>query len=82
MSEQPAGAVTPEFLAASAKAAIRALRGLEPTAIMLETYADECFPVLPEHEGKKHFARVIMESAAEAIRQAWADAIKEVGKAP
>lgn len=70
--------VTPEFIDASAKAAIRALRGLEQTAIMLETWAPECFPVLPEDEGKKHFARVLMESAAEAIREAWASAIREV----
>lgn len=76
------GAVTPEFIAASAKAAIRALRGLEPTAIMLERYAEECFPILPEHQGKVHFARAIMESAAEAIRESWASAIKEVETLP
>lgn len=70
MSEKPAGAVTPEFIDASAKAAIRALRGLEQTAIMLETWAPECFPVLPEHDGKVHFARALMESAAQSIREA------------
>lgn len=78
MSEQPTSTVTPAFIEASAKAAIRALRGLEKTAIMLETYGPECFPILPEHQGKKHFARVIMESAAEEIRKAWAAAIKDV----
>jgi hypothetical protein len=80
--EEPAGAVTPEFIAASAKAAIKALRGLEPTALMLERYAEECFPILPKHKGKVHFARAIMESAAAEIRGAWASAIAEVEKVP
>lgn len=73
-------AVTPEFIDRSAKAAIRALRGLEQTAIMLEAWAQECFPEINEN-GQKHFARVMMESAAEEIRNAWANAIAEVSPA-
>ena len=65
------------FKEASAKAAIRALRGLEQTAIMLETWAPESFPEVNE-QGQKHFARVMMESAAAAIRASWAAAIREV----
>jgi hypothetical protein len=71
-------AVTIEFMDASAKAAICALRGLEQTAIMLETYAPEVFPEVNE-QGQKHFGRVMMESAARAIREAWA-AIKDAAK--
>lgn len=78
MSAQGSGAVTPAFTDASARAAIRALRGLEQTAIMLEKYAAECFPILPEHEGKMHFVRAIMEAAAQEIRDAWRAAIAEV----
>lgn len=73
--------VTPEFKEASARAAIRALRELEQTAIMLETYAPEVFPEINE-QGQKHFGRVMMESAAEAIRGAWAKAIKEAENFP
>jgi hypothetical protein len=73
--------VTPEFKEASARAAIRALRALEQTAIMLETYAPEIFPEVNE-QGQKHFGRVMMESAAEAIRDAWKAAIVEVEAFP
>lgn len=68
--------VTDKFKSDSAMAAIRALRGLEQTAKMLETYAPELYPDVDEH-GRKHFNRVMMESAAEAIRRAWKDAIAE-----
>ena len=67
--------ITPEFIAASGRAAIRALRGLEQTAIMLERWAPECFPA--GEDGKVHFARALMESAAEEIRKAWKTAIDE-----
>ena len=72
--------VTPEFLDASARAAIRALRGLEQTAIMLETYAPEIFPETNEVNGvvQKHFGRVIMESAAQAIRDSFKQAVREI----
>jgi hypothetical protein len=78
------GGVTFAFMAASAKAAIRALRDLEQTAIMLEKWAPEVFPETNEVNGviQKHFGRVMMESAAEAIRQAWAGAIAEIEKTP
>lgn len=69
--------VTPEFKEASAKAAIRALRGLEQTAIMLDTYAPEIFPEVND-QGQIHFGRAIMESAATSIRDAWKQAISEV----
>lgn len=72
--------VTDQFKEDSARAAIRALRGLEQTAIMLETYAPEIFPSVDEH-GRKAFGRVMMESAAEAIRTAWSDAIADVENA-
>lgn len=68
--------VTDKFMDDSARAAIRALRGLEQTAIMLETYAPEVFPDVNE-QGQKHFGRVMMEAAAQAIRDSWALAIKE-----
>jgi hypothetical protein len=68
--------VSPEFIEASGRAAIRALRGLEQTAIMLEKYGADIFPDMNE-QGQKHFGRVMLESAAEAIREAWATAIKE-----
>lgn len=42
------------------------LAELRRTAKMLETYGPELFPV--NEEGKIHFARALMESAAEAIR--------------
>ena len=71
---------TDQFKEDSAMAAIRALRGLEQTAIMLETYAPEIFPAVDEH-GRKDFGRVMMESAAQAIRDAWSDAIKDVENA-
>lgn len=76
--------VTLEFMSGSAQACIRALRNLESTANMLEKYAPEIFPEVNE-QGQKHFGRVMMESAAEAIRAAWQQAIKEaetIGKAP
>lgn len=69
--------VTEEFKAASSRAAIKALRGLEQTAIMLETYAPEVFPEVNEL-GQIHFGRAMMEAAAESIREAWASAIAEV----
>ncbi|MBP6228490.1 MAG: hypothetical protein KA472_11210 [Pseudomonadales bacterium] len=72
--------VTEQFKDDSARAAIRALRGLEQTARMLETYAPDLYPEVDEH-GRKHFGRVMMESAAQAIRDAWADAIKDVENA-
>jgi hypothetical protein len=58
---------------------IRALWSLEQTAIMLEKWAPETFPA--GEDGKVHFARGMMESAAEAIRAAWADAIKAAERA-
>lgn len=73
-------AVTDAFKDDSARAAIKALRGLEQTAIMLETYAPEIFPNVDEH-GRKDFGRVMMESAAQAIRDAWADAIRDTENA-
>ena len=73
--------VTLEFKEASARAAIRGLRGLEQIAVMLETYAPDVFPEVNER-GQKHFGRVMMESAAEAIRSAWSSAIVEVEKFP
>ena len=72
--------VTDTFKDDSARAAIRALRGLEQTAIMLEKYAPEIFPNVNEH-GQKDFGRVMMESAAQAIRDAWADAIRDTENA-
>lgn len=78
-ARQPKDYVTSKFLDVSAKAAIKALRGLEPTAIMLDTYAPEVFPEVNEH-GQIHFGRAIMESAAQAIRQSWVDAIAVVEK--
>jgi hypothetical protein len=77
LSEQSTSAVTPEMLERSAKAAIRALRGLEQTAIMLETWAPEIFPEVNEI-GQIHIGRAIMETAAQTIRDAWAAAIAEV----
>lgn len=73
-------AVSEQFKDDSAKAAIRALRGLEQTAIMLEKWAPEIFPNVDEH-GRKDFGRVMMESAAQAIRDAWSDAIKDAENA-
>lgn len=72
--------VTLEFIDKSAKAAIKALRGLEQTAIMLETYAPELFPETTEVNGviQKHFGRVIMESAAQSIRESWAEAVGSI----
>ena len=52
---------------------INALRDLELTAIMLETWAPEAFPAAPGE--KIHFARALMESAAQAIRMSFAEAI-------
>ena len=48
-----------------------AFEELSLTAIMLETWAPECFPEVNE-KGQKHFARVMMESAADAINAALA----------
>lgn len=73
--------LTPEFKEASTRAAIRGLRGLEQTAIMLETYAPDVFPEINER-GQKHFGRVMMECAAEAIRNAWLGAVVEVETFP
>lgn len=73
--------VTPEFKEASTRAAIRGLRGLEQTAIMLETWAPDIFPEINE-QGQKHFGRVMMESAAEAIRDAWKGAVVEIEQFP
>lgn len=70
--------VDPAFAIASGKACIRALRGLEQTAIMLEKWGPECFP--ENEHGQVHFARALMESAAEAIRSAWQQAIDEAAK--
>lgn len=64
---------------AELKGCIRALASLEQTAIMLEKWAPETFPT--GEDGKVHFARAMMESAAEAIRTAWADAIKAAERA-
>lgn len=72
--------VTAEFKEASARSAIRALRGLESTAKMLETYAADTFP--PDAQGKIHFGRLLMDSAAEAIRDAWRIAIRDVEHFP
>lgn len=72
--------VTEQFKDDSARAAIRALRGLEQTAVMLEKWAPEIFPTVDEH-GRKDFGRAMMESAAQAIRDAWADAIKDTENA-
>lgn len=69
--------VTEEFKAASSRAAIKALRGLEQTAIMLETHAPEIFPEVNKL-GQMHFGRCMMEAAAQSIREAWASAIEEV----
>lgn len=76
--------VTPEFKEASTRAAIRGLRGLEQTAIMLETYAPEIFPETTEVNGvvQKHFGRVMMECAAKAIRDAFIGAVVEVERFP
>lgn len=76
--------ITPEFKEASTRAAIRGLRGLEQTAIMLEKWAPEIFPETKEVNGvvQKDFGRVMMESAAEAIREAWKNAIVEVERFP
>lgn len=73
--------VTQEFKEASSRAAIRGLRGLEQTAIMLETYAPEVFPEINE-QGQKHFGRVMMEGAAQSIRDAWSSAVVEVENFP
>jgi hypothetical protein len=72
--------VTDKFKNDSAMAAIRALRGLEQTAIMLEKWGPEVFPEVNE-AGQKHFGRIMMEGAAQAIRDAWAAAIKEAENA-
>lgn len=72
-------AVTPEFMTGSAQACIRALRRLEQTAIMLETYAPEIFPEVNER-GQIHFGRAMMEAAAGTIRHAWKAAIGEAEK--
>jgi hypothetical protein len=68
--------VTEKFKNDSARAAIRALRGLEPTAIMLETWSPDIFPEIND-QGQKHFGRIMMEAAASAIRYSWSQAIKD-----
>jgi len=72
--------VTEKFKNDSAMAAISALRGLEQTATMLEKWGPEVFPEV-NGSGQKHFGRVMMESAAQAIRDAWAQAIKDAENA-
>jgi len=72
--------VSREFESASARACIRALCGLEQTAIMLEKWGPEAFPA--NEQGKVHFGRAMTDSAAEAIRAAWTIAIKEVEAFP
>jgi hypothetical protein len=72
--------VTPAFETASARACIRALRGLEQTAIMLEKWGPEAFP--ENEQGQKHFGRCMTDAAAEAIRDAWKVAIQEVEHFP
>ena len=46
-----------------------ALDMIAQTAVMFETWAPECFPEV-NAQGQKHFARVMMESGAESIRNA------------
>ncbi len=77
VARQGKDGVTLQFIDKSARAAIKALRELEQTAIGLETYAPEIFPEINE-QGQKHFGRVLMEASAESIRDAWAQAIAEV----
>ena len=72
--------VAPEFMDASARACIRALRGLEQTAIMLEKWGPEAFPA--NEQGQVHFGRAMTDAAAEAIRSAWKTAIQEVENFP
>lgn len=72
--------VSPDFHEASARACIRALRGLEQTAIMLEKWGPETFPAGPD--GKIHFGRQMTDSTAEAIREAWRVAIREIEHFP
>ena len=71
---------TPEFQEASTRSAIRALRGLEQTAIMLEKWGPEAFP--ENEQGQVHFGRAMTDSAAQAIREAWKAAIVEVEHFP
>ena len=72
--------VTPEFKEASTRSAIRALRGLEQTAIMLEKWGPEAFPA--NEQGQVHFGRAMTDAAAQAIRDAWKSAIVEVESFP
>jgi hypothetical protein len=72
--------VTPQFENASARACIRALRGLEQTAIMLEKWGPEAFPA--NEQGQVHFGRAVTDSAAQAIREAWKTAIQELENFP
>lgn len=72
--------VTPEFKEASSRAAIRALRGLEQTAVMLEKWGPDAFPA--NEQGQVHFGRAMTDAAAEAIREAWKAAIVEVEAFP
>ncbi len=72
--------VSREFQEASARACIRALRGLEQTAIMLEKWGPETFP--EDEQGRVHFGRAMTDSAAAAIREAWRVAIREVENFP
>ena len=73
-------AVGKDFAEASTRAAIRALRGLEQTAVMLEKWGPEAFPA--NEQGQIHFGRAITDSAAQAIRDAWTAAIVEVEAFP
>ena len=72
--------VTPAFETASARACIRALRGLEKTAIMLEKWGPETFPA--DEQGQVHFGRAMTDAAAQDIREAWKTAIQEVESFP
>jgi hypothetical protein len=72
--------VTLAFQEASARACIRALRGLEQTAIMLERWEPECVPA--DEQDRVHIARSMTEQAAEAIRAACMTAVREVENFP
>lgn len=73
--------VTEEFLDRSARCAIKALMSLEATAKMLETWGPECGPESfgpPNELGQVHFGQALMSAAAESIREAFANAIKQI----
>lgn len=77
MAEADTQGVTPEFKDDSQRAAIRALRGLEQTALMLEAQAPEIFGP-PDELGQVPFGHAIMIGAATSIRDSWKAAIKDV----